>query len=74
MNYKCGAGAPARVPTAAVAASNIRKLTLCPETLNAARTPIGNVTFPRDTCPDRNPKATGIPSSPTIRKMTSSNE
>src|SRR5262249_42276921 len=42
-------------PTGVVAGSRILRLDFVLFTSNAARTPIGNVTLPRDTCPERKP-------------------
>ena len=52
-----------------VADSIISSFTVFAVTFKAARTPKGNVILPRETCPDRKPKATGTPRSPTTRMI-----
>src|SRR5260221_8872115 len=47
--------------------SRIRRATFSSLTVSRAGTPKGKVMFPDVTCPDRTPKATGTPRSPTIR-------
>src|SRR6266571_20455 len=63
---------PAFAGGAAVAASRLLSCTSSLFALSDAVTPIGRVTLAPETCPERNPNATGIPRSPTTRRTTSS--